>query len=174
MVLPLANLPTAWAFQLLGFDVALRLDTMLFLVAGVVFGFMVAARRTPQEIRLYNPMEFADLGFKMIGCKTRGTSKARARRFKAHFGCDPAAMSALWHELYKSGWLRYAGVRPKPEHLLFALVFLKSYASEEIHAALCKTNVRTFRRWSWFYAEGIANLDKKFVSCCVFVCLFGC
>jgi len=102
----------------------------------------------------------------MIGCKSRGSSKSQERRFKAHFGVEPGIAAGIWRELAFSGWLRYAGLNPNPDHLLFALVFLRCYCVEEIHANLCNTNVRTFRRWSWFYAEGIANLDKKYVSCC--------
>jgi hypothetical protein len=163
-------LPGQWGFSLFGFDLVFRLNwlnVVLFLIAPMLFCCCVAtaARRPRQEqIRFYDSMDFAELGFRMIGCKTRGTAKTRARRFKAHFGLEPGIAAEIWRELYWSGWLRYAGLRPNPNHLLFALVFLRCYCVEEIHATLCKTNVRTFRRWAWFYAEGIANLDKKYVS----------
>ena len=110
-----------------------------------------------QQVILYSPTAFADFGFRMIGAKTRGSTVAQTRRFKAHFGCEPAIASQIWRALHLSGWLKK--IRPNPDHLLFALVFLRSY--NKVSATLCNTNERNFLRWSWFYAEGIANLNKK-------------
>jgi len=162
MILPDATC----AFRLFGLDLALR-DILLLLVATTTVYWCVqcvARHFRRQEIPHPLPMDFADLGFRMIGCKTRGTAKSQARRFETHFGVDHHLAAELWRDLEGSGWLRYAGLRPNPEHLLYALIFLRQYCVEEIHATHCNTNVRTFRKWAWFYAEGIANLDAKYVS----------
>ena len=153
----MTTLSVQWAFTLFGFDVVFRLDYFILLLAGAML--YRATRCGRQQVILYSPIAFADFGFRMIGAKTRGSTMARTRRFKAHFGCEPAIASQIWRELYLSGWLKNAGVRPNPDHLLFALVFLRSY--NKVSATLCNTNERNFLRWSWFYAEGIANLDKK-------------
>lgn len=134
----------------------------------VCFGAALNQRRRA-AYRLYSTEDFEDFGFGIIGCKRRGSSKSRLRRFKAHFGAEPAIVAIIWRELAWSGWLRFAGRTPKPEHLLWALLFLKNYSTEEIHATLVHSCEKTFRKWAWFYALGIANLDRKFVSACLAV-----
>jgi hypothetical protein len=62
-------------------------------------------------------------------------------------------------------WLEFAGRKAKPEHLLWCLVFLNTCSVEELNATLAGTSERTFREKVWFYAKGIANLDRKLVSC---------
>jgi len=85
--------------------------------------------------------EFEALGFDMIGCKRKGSWKSRSRRFKAHFGAEPDVIVNTWVLLHKTGWLFYAGVRgPKPVHLLWALLFLRRYGTEETMATI--TGVR--------------------------------
>ena len=82
-------------------------------------------------------------------------------------------VAITWKELAKSGWLRFAGVRgAKPEHLLWGLLFMKTYAVEELHASMVGACETTFRKWAWFYAEGVANLDRKFVRIVSLVPLF--
>jgi hypothetical protein len=73
-------------------------------------------------------------------------------------------VSVVWSELVNSGWLQHAGRKPKPEHLLWCLLFLNTYNVEEINAARVETSERNFREWAWFYAEGIAILQSLIQS----------
>jgi len=117
------------------------------------------------KIELPSSWEFEALGFEMLGCKSKGSSKSKSRRFKAFFGAEPEIVAELWRELHESQWLFFAGVRgPKPAHLLWGLMFLRRYGTEETMAVLAGVSEKTFRKWAWFYATGIANLDKIFVS----------
>ena len=105
--------------------------------------------------------EFEALGFELLGCKKRGSFKSRSRRFKAFFGAEPDVVATIWHELFQSRWLWYAGVRgPKPVHLLWALLFLRRYGTEETMSVIAGVCEKTFRKWAWFYADGIARLDR--------------
>jgi len=99
----LAALSEQWAWQVFGlqFDVV---DVVLFFAVSL-FCCYIAARRT-QRIRLYDSMEFAIRGFRMIGCKSRGSSKSQERRFKAYFGVEPGIAAGIWRELAFSGWLQ--------------------------------------------------------------------
>ena len=45
------------------------------------------------------------------------------------------------------------------KHLLWALIFLKLYASESIHASLAGVDEKTFRKWSWVWIKTIATLE---------------
>ena len=52
---------------------------------------------------------------------------------------------------------------PQPKHLLWCLLFMKNYGVEETHAARVGCDEKTFRKWAWLYAEGVAKLDRQFV-----------
>jgi hypothetical protein len=74
-------------------------------------------------------------------------------------------LAITWRKLHKSGWLEFAGSRgPKPEHLLWAFMWLKAYHTEDIGSALAGVDEKTFREKVWFYVEGIARLDTDVVS----------
>ena len=52
----------------------------------------------------------------------------------------------------------------KPVHLLWALMFMKLYCSESVLAALAGgVHEQTFRKWSWYFVEEIANLQYKVI-----------
>lgn len=118
----------------------------------------------PTEIHLYSADEFERLGFKMVNFNGRGSLHNRYRRYKSYFGVTPDIAVILWRDLADSKWLRYGGAVAHPEHLLWALMFLRNYNKEEINASVAGCTEKTFRKWAWFYAEGIADLDSNYVS----------
>jgi hypothetical protein len=75
----------------------------------------------------------------------------------------PQIAAIVWQELYLSDWFERTIGAPWLEHLLGCFLFLKNYSTEEIHATIVRTSEKTFWKWVWFFAEGIANLDRKFV-----------
>jgi hypothetical protein len=48
-------------------------------------------------------------------------------------------------------------------NIFFGVFFSSTPGVEEINAAHVEASERSFREWAWFYAEGIAKLDTKFV-----------
>jgi len=51
--------------------------------------------------------------------------------------------------------------------MLWGLLFLKSYGTEERHVAqVGGVDEKTFRKWAWYYAEAIADLAPRVVSLC--------
>jgi hypothetical protein len=78
----------------------------------------------------------------------------------------PELVSIVWRELAISGYLQHAGQKPKPEHLLWCLLFLNNYNYniEELNSSLVGACEKMFREKAWLYAEGIAKLDAKFVQ----------
>ena len=109
---------------------------------------------------------FSDIGLELMGKpKTYRSRKARDRRFKAWFGLTPQWCAIVWFELQSSGWLdRAPRVHVYPRHLLYALHFLKNYETEQANALKVFCDDKTFRQWSWYFIEGIASLESKFVS----------
>lgn len=109
--------------------------------------------------------DFEAMGLSIMNrAHSRASRKTRMRRFVAWFGAEPKYLAITWRELAKTGWLRFAGRAPKPEHLLWSFLWLNCYAVEEIHAAQVGVDEKTFREKVWFYVEGIAQLDRNLVS----------
>jgi len=51
------------------------------------------------------------------------------------------------------------------EHLLWALMFLKSYGKEKVMSALAGgVDPQTFRKWVWIFIEAISYLEDEVVS----------
>jgi len=115
--------------------------------------------------------EFLELGFIVLRQEHR-RFKVRERKieqFKSWYGIVPARCSTIWSKLIAIDWLRQTK-RPQPKHMLWALLFLRSYSSE---AHLCSmvggVDAKTFRKWLWFYLGGIARLSSSVVRtrhCC--------
>jgi len=85
------------------------------------------------------------------------------KKFKDHFGVEPASCVSLWILLQKSGYLFWVR-NPHMEHLLWALLFLNEYSDEASHADSVGCDVKAFQKWAWFYLKGIAGLAKYLVS----------
>lgn len=113
--------------------------------------------------------DFKAIGFSMMRREhSRAGRKTRMRRFISWFGAEPIFVALTWRKLHESGWLAYSGRRPKPEHLLWTLNWMRCYNTEDIGAGIAGVDEKTYREKVWFYMEGIARLDTTVVSCCRF------
>ena len=74
------------------------------------------------------------------------------RRFRAMFGVSTLVCSVIWNL-----FLHKIPDGASPVHLLWALMFIKVYASEATHRAISKADEKTFRKWSSRFVEIIAN-----------------
>lgn len=90
----------------------------------------------------------------------RYSQAMKDKKIRGHFGASIAIITAIWNEIEAS--VDAPGAMPK--HLLWALVFLKIYASEEVHCRLVGwTDSDTFRKWSWYFVEKIADLKDTII-----------
>lgn len=110
-----------------------------------------------------DPAGFESLGRDLAGYKTSHCYDTKRRRFVSFFGIEACLVSRLWSMLIQHGKLAILR-SPKPIHLLWALMFLQVYDTEERNAARCKCDEKTFRKWAWWYAEAVADLDEYVVS----------
>jgi hypothetical protein len=115
------------------------------------------------------PLPFLDAdGFEALGQGLASYRSSRnyitkRRRFVSFFGIEPSLVSVVWTLVILSG--RLASLqRIEPVHFLWALLFLQCYDTNERNAAMCGCDEKTFRKWSWFYLEAIADLDQDVVS----------
>jgi hypothetical protein len=79
------------------------------------------------------------------------------RDFRALFGVGPGVVCQLWQR---------CSFPPKtmPKHLLWALLFLKTYATEPVLCSIVGTTRKTFRKWSWPIVKAIAAEAADIVS----------
>ena len=100
---------------------------------------------------------------------------SRRRNFVAWFHARPREVAITWNLLCLEGHLDCLGPNSvNPDHLLWALMFMKVYTNETVLASVAGCTEKTFRKWAWFYMEAIAKLDVKvvrfllsfFVFCC--------
>ena len=85
--------------------------------------------------------------------KAKSFSSTWRRRFVAHFGVDERICARLWESTTMQ--------RPEsaqPKHLLFSLLLLKIYRSENVLATMCRVDEKTFRKWAWRFVELISDL----------------
>lgn len=109
--------------------------------------------------------DFTYFGLLIMDRHDRYTDSTLINRFRYWFGTSPTITAITWSRLIESGWTNYSGVREaKPKYLLWALLFLKSYGTEAVLSAMVDADEKTFRKWAWFYVEGIATLHSSTVS----------
>jgi len=84
------------------------------------------------------------------------------RHFRAHFGVSPSTCALLWKAIVGNRYI----LPPKatPQHLLWALLYLKLYDTDEVLADLVGVDVKTFCKWSWDMVQAIAKLKPQVVS----------
>ena len=109
-----------------------------------------------QPIRFVNQESFVDIARFYLG----GGSVTRSR-FKVYFGCSAGMCAKLWMDLQR---VNFINRKTKPHHLLWGLSLLRCYELEEKNATFFHTNRKTFRQWSMFILQGLASLDKIYVS----------
>lgn len=90
---------------------------------------------------------------KMLKRASELSAAVAGRRFRALIGVSPAVCATVWSMLR-------ASLPPKasPAHLLWALLFLKVYATEHTSSIIAGADEKTFRKWSWAFAQLISNL----------------
>ena len=84
------------------------------------------------------------------------------RRFKSYFGTNWFYCSLLWELSWKPGYNLPNIARP--EHLLWALMHMKLYSTENVLASLANCDEKTFRKWSKIFREVLANVMEEKVS----------
>ena len=92
--------------------------------------------------------------------QTRGTyTDSFDRDFRSFFGCSPVTCGTIWVKC--DGFSKST----KPKHLLWALLFLKSYETEKKLCVLVGISCRQkYRETVWPIIYKLSSLRKKVVS----------
>jgi hypothetical protein len=104
--------------------------------------------------------DFLDIGLAIIGRSVKSEKLARDR-FASSYGTEPLIAAILWEMMMNSN-IQYD--KPFPKHLLWALMFLKSYDTEMNIASRLRVDEKTYRKWLWIILPWIATLKREAVS----------
>jgi len=91
------------------------------------------------------------------------SERVETRRFKAYFGCSPERCAQLWFLIRKLPAARALTKGGEPVHLLWALLWLKIYNTDEVCSGMCRCDEKTYRKWRWKFVKGMAALQKHVV-----------
>ena len=75
------------------------------------------------------------------------------RRFRSFFGTSPHVCAILWGQLQSN-----IPEQGRPEHMLWALLLLKVYGTEDVVSSIVQVSRKTFRKWSWKFISAISYL----------------
>ena len=93
---------------------------------------------------------------------SRKWSSETNMRFRSVFGAGSIVVADIWNRIEADGGILKGG---EPKHLLWALVLLKVYQSDEVHCALVGwPSVPTFRKWAWYFIERINDLKDNIIK----------
>eukprot|EP00977_Amphora_coffeiformis_P007617 scaffold1684_cov214-Amphora_coffeaeformis.AAC.1 len=104
---------------------------------------------------IYSPRAFSLLAKSSLNVRIEDCS------FRSHFGCSPDVCSILWQKIDERMQPRPRGMMPK--HLLWALLFLKTYQKEDVLAGRAGTTQKTLRKWVWIIIDGIQKLKQSII-----------
>jgi len=96
----------------------------------------------------------------VAGRNRRRSAERESRRFKAFFSVKAERASEVWSLLIGYG---LCPAKAEPQHLLWALLFLKLYATEDVNESLIGHDSNTVRKWTWIMVEALHDLSKKLV-----------
>jgi hypothetical protein len=118
------------------------------------------SRRLQQE-HLFQLLQdtFSHYGKEITG----GTEREASKLFNSQFGASPFICSHIWRmiELHRGGNIMPGAC---PKKLLWAMLFLKTYAKEDTRKKLCEADKKTLRKWVWYFVNEIASLAPYVVS----------
>lgn len=66
------------------------------------------------------------------------------RKFITHFGVTPLVMEMLWQFL-----MEVRSIHFQRKHLLWTMHFLKCYPLQDVGAAFCRSDSKTWHKWIW-------------------------
>jgi len=99
----------------------------------------------------------------------RWESKDKDSRIRAMFGAPLNVIADIWNRVWKklSNAERDSLINDsvKYKYLLYALVFLKVYATTTAHCSMVDwPSEKTFRKWSWYFVKKISELKSDVIK----------
>ena len=94
--------------------------------------------------------------------KIRRSDKSEDHGFREHFGCGVIVVHCVWMMMESREMIPNDGM---VHHLLWKLMFMKSYTKEKTMCTLVGIrDPKTLRKWMWLFIYSIAELESSMVS----------
>ncbi len=105
---------------------------------------------------------FLQLGLSLVLGGGRQHSQSQAtKQFHSLYGASPFVCSLLWGMIVGFGELDpYC----HPKHLMWTLLFLKTYLPETILSIMLDATEKTIRKWIWYIIDTLSDLEPDLVS----------
>ena len=105
---------------------------------------------------------FIEYGTNILGEKNLSPVEF-SKQFISLFGTTPFVCARAWELISakKRGRFRRGA---SPEHLLWALLFLKSYSKEAQISAMVNRHAKTVRKWIWYFIRCLSSIRDDVVS----------
>ena len=114
------------------------------------------------NMKTISPETFIGFGMCILRLHVKFRHEAHDFRWRATFGAPPGICSTLWKKIDPDSTMPNGA---QPYHLLWGLMFMKLYCAEAVNAVLAGgVDVKTFRKWSWLFAEAVAVLHSSVVG----------
>ncbi len=91
-------------------------------------------------------------GLKLIQHNVTNSKLVGLRKFRAFSGVSPSTCEKLWNLIDN----KFNGSEIK--HLLWCLLFLKTYGTEHVNASIVGVDEKTLRLWVWRFIDKLSNL----------------
>ena len=91
-----------------------------------------------------------------------GYRRISQRKFRAYFGATSAICADIWQMINPREEISSF---VKPIHLLWGLMLMKVYATEEVLSGIAGVTEKTFRKWAWKLIKEVSTLSYSLVSC---------
>ena len=93
--------------------------------------------------------DFLQLGIDLVGLGNH--NRDNLSPFESSFGVEPFYVALIWPKLVDNGSMERAGIqKAKPVHLLWTLLWLRTYKTLPNLSAMCGVTSKTFREKVWF------------------------
>ena len=96
---------------------------------------------------------FIEEASRLFGRDLGNAQSVQERRFRSLFDVSPRVADRLWMHLMTN-----LPHNTKPHHILWALLFLKSYSNEVVLSAITGADEKTQRLWIWKIVRLISEL----------------
>ena len=98
--------------------------------------------------------EFWRMGHSLSGHDFTRNCHTGHRIFREFFGTSPSICSVVWREFESIDAIPKSA---QPQHLLWALLFLKRYLTEHVMSSIICCDEKTIRKWVWTFVRLLSS-----------------
>lgn len=122
-----------------------------------------ASRQATKDLEMVaalNPEVVLETAKNICRDKKKRNNSRKIGWFRKVFGTYPFICSKLWTMIDP---INTISSKSLVRHLLYGLLFMKSYSTESVHVTLVGCDEKTFRKWAFLWIDAIADLEYRVI-----------